>query len=184
MTRARSVLAGMILGALVALPAAAQPAHQCAAIPDDAERLGCYDAIFRTTDAAAGGQSVSFQSEQMIPARPSGRAPATMTVSCEAGNLIVAFAYAGNIISALGRDAGITLQVDLQAARSRTLPVNSTNTALLIDKTADSVGFLDTLVGATNLTTRVTPATSRSLSVRFNLEGVLEQIEPVRAACS
>jgi hypothetical protein len=40
------------------------------------------------------------------------------------------------------------------------------------------------LAGATNLTTRVTPVNSRSLSVRFNLAGVLEQIEPVRAACT
>ncbi|RYE56947.1 MAG: hypothetical protein EOP20_08185 [Hyphomicrobiales bacterium] len=106
-----------------------------------------------------------------------------MTVACEAGTLSVAFAYAGNTLSALGRDAGITLQVDLQSPRSRTLFVDPTNTAVLIDNTRDSLAFLDTLSGAQNLTTRVTPVNSRSLSVRFNLAGVLEQIEPVRAAC-
>ncbi|KQN77567.1 hypothetical protein ASE94_16340 [Devosia sp. Leaf64] len=110
--------------------------------------------------------------------------PATMTISCEAGNLTIAFAYAGNTMSALGRDAGLTTQVDLQAARSRTLNVNRTNTAVVIDNTSDSLAFLDSLQGSNNLTTRVTPANSRSLSVRFSLAGVLEQVEPVRAACS
>jgi hypothetical protein len=107
-----------------------------------------------------------------------------MTIACEAGKLSASFAYAGNAMSALGRDAGITLQVDLQSPRSRTLLVNQSNTALLIDNTADTLAFIDMLAGATNLTTRVTPVNSRSLSVRFNLAGVLEQIEPVRAACT
>lgn len=173
-----------LLGAMFAAPAFAQSGAQCAAIPDDGERLACYDGVFRTGSTGAEALSVSFESAQLIPARPSGRQPATMTVACEAGNLSVAFAYAGNTMSALGRDAGITLQVDLQSPRSRTLLVNADNTALVIGNTADAVAFLDTLAGAQNLTTRVTPVNSRSLSVRFSLAGVLEQIEPVRAACT
>lgn len=173
-----------MLGTIFAAPAFAQSGAQCAALAADGERLACYDAIFRNGAGAAEALSATFESEQLIPARPSGRRPATMTIACEAGRLSVAFAYAGNAMSALGRDAGITLQVDLQSPRSRTLMVNADNTALVIDNTADSLAFLDMLAGANNLTTRVTPANSRSLSVRFSLAGVLEQVEPVRAACS
>ena len=166
------------------LPASAQNANQCAVIVADLDRLACYDALFRPATDTGNGLSITFQSEQLIPARPSGRAPATMTVTCDAGNLTVEFAYAGNTMSALGRDAGMTLQYDLQAARSRTLPVNSNNTAILIDNTAESLAFLDSLAGANNLTTKVTPVNSRSLSVRFSLDGVLDAIAPVRASCS
>ena len=173
-----------MLGTIFAAPAFAQSGAQCAALAADGERLACYDAIFRNGAGATETLSATFESEQLIPARPSGRRPATMTIACEAGRLSVAFAYAGNAMSALGRDAGITLQVDLQSPRSRTLMVNADNTALVIDDTAESLAFLDMLAGANNLTTRVTPANSRSLSVRFSLAGVLEQIEPVRAACS
>ncbi|WP_449396598.1 hypothetical protein [Devosia riboflavina] len=180
----RGFAALTMLGAMLVAPAFAQSGAQCAAIGGDSERLACYDAVFRDGGAAAEALSVSFESEQLIPARPSGRMPATMTIACEAGRLSASFAYAGNTMSALGRDAGITLQVDLQSPRSRTLLVNSNNTALVIDNTADTLAFLDTLAGAQNLTTRVTPVNSRSLSVRFNLAGVLEQVEPVRAACS
>ncbi|MBU1304983.1 MAG: hypothetical protein KKF33_05625 [Alphaproteobacteria bacterium] len=156
---------------------------QCVAIATDAERLACYDGLFRTADAAADSVTASLQSEQLIPARPNGRAPATMTVVCNDGALSVAFSFAGNTMSALGRDAGITLQNDLQAARSRTLSVNSDNTAVLIDTSLDAAAFLDGLAGVTNLTARVTPANSRSLSVRFRVDAFLPEIERVRAAC-
>ena len=127
--------------------------------------------------------SVVLQSEQLIPARPSGRQPATITVSCAAEVLNVAFAFAGNTMSALGNDAGITLQNDLQAARSRTLPVNADNTAVLLNNSRDSLAFLQGLEGVTNLTVRVTPVNSRSLSVRYRVDSFVGEIAPVVEAC-
>ena len=156
---------------------------QCVLIETDVERLACYDALFRDPVAAQTGLSVTLQSETLIPARPSGRAPATMTVLCDDEVLSVAFAFAGNTMSALGRDAGLTLQYDLQAARSRTLPVNADNTAIVIDNTRDAAAFLEGLAGATNLTARVTPVNSRSLSVRFRVDAFIAEVVPVRAAC-
>lgn len=156
---------------------------QCVALAGDMERLECYDRLFRTGGELPGALSVVVESEQLIPARPTGRAPATMTVSCDAGVLNIAFGFAGNTMSALGRDAGLTLQGDLQAARSRTLPVNPENTAILLDNTRDAVAFLDGLAGTTNLTARVTPVNSRSLSVRFRVDAIMSEVEPVRAAC-
>ena len=166
-----------------ALPVLAQSGAQCAAIGNDGERLACYDALFRSGGAGDAIASVTLESEQLIPARPSGRAPATITVSCEAGILQVAFGFAGNTMSALGRDTGITLQYDLARARSSTLPVNVDNTAIVIDNTADARAFLDGLAGATNLTVRVTPASTRSLSVRFRVDAFAAEAAPVVAAC-
>ncbi len=173
---------------LFALPAPVVVAQtqvlaQCVALADDAERLACYDNLFRNAGAEASALSVVIESEQLIPARPSGRAPATMTISCDANVLTIAFAFAGNTMSALGRDAGLTLQSDLQPARSRTLPVNETNTAVIFDNTRDAVALLDGLAGTNNLTARVTPVNSRSLSVRFRVDAIMAEVEPVRAAC-
>jgi hypothetical protein len=177
---------GILLAALV-LHAPAATAQtgvgQCVALEGDAERLQCYDALFRTDGQEHGALSVVVPSEQLIPAQPSGRAPATMTISCDAGVLRVAFGFAGNALSALGRVAGLTLQNDLEAARSNTLPVNPENTALLLDNTRDAVAFLDSLAGTNNLSARVTPANSRSLRVRFRVDAIMSEVEPVRAAC-
>jgi type VI secretion system protein VasI len=117
----------------------------------------------------------------LIPARPSGRQPAVMSVACAAKVLSVKFAFAGNIMSPIGADAGITLQLDLQAARTLTLPTTDSNTALLV--TRDAKAFLDSLQGATNLTVRVTPVSTRSLTVRFRVENIDEAVAPIMAAC-
>lgn len=165
------------------LPAAAQSGAQCAAIDDDAARLVCYDDLFRDAGVPAPADAVVFESEQLIPARPSGRAPATITVSCQPNGLQVAFGFAGNTLSSLGNDVGMTLQYDL-SRRSSTLPVNSDNTAVLIDNTRDTLAFIDNLAGVTNLTVRVTPTSARTLSVRFRVDAFAAEVAPVVAACS
>lgn len=178
-------VAVLVLPTLLALggQAAAQSGAQCAAIDDDGARLACYDDVFRSSSAPADSTAVIFESEQLIPARPSGRAPATIAVSCEANGLQVAFGFAGNTLSSLGNDVGMTLQYDL-TRRSSTLPVNADNTAVLIDNTRDALAFIDNLAGVTNLTVRVTPASARTLSVRFRVDSFAQSVAPVVAACS
>ena len=162
---------------------AQQTGAECTAIASDAERLGCFDTAFAGAPAVVGDASVVIESEQLIPARPSGRAPATITVACNDDVLSVAFGFAGNTISALGRDAGITWQLDLGGRSSRTLPVDTSNTAVLLDNTRDSLAFLQSLEGANNLTVRVTPASARTFSVRYQLANLADQVAPVRSAC-
>lgn len=168
---------------VISSPALAQSGAQCAAIDDDVARLVCYDDLFQGTADPSDVQSVVFESEQLIPARPSGRAPATITVSCEANGLQVAFGFAGNTLSSLGNDVGMTLQYDL-TRRSSTLPVNAANNAVLIDSTRDALAFIDNLAGVTNLTVRVTPTSARTLSVRFRVDSFAQDVAPVVAACS
>lgn len=156
---------------------------QCTSIAVDADRLACFDAAFADSANGATADIVVFESQQLIPARPNGREPATITVACAEGVLSVAFAFAGNTLSALGNDAGITWQFDLQAANSRTLPVNADNTAIMLDNTPESLAFIRSVAGATNLTVRVTPVSSRSLTVRYRVDTFAAQVEPVRTAC-
>ncbi|KKB08844.1 hypothetical protein VE26_01920 [Devosia chinhatensis] len=174
----------MVLPGLLAVsaPALGQTGAQCSAIADDTARLACYDDLFMGAEGTTG-DAVVLESEQLIPARPSGRAPATITVSCEPNGLQVAFGFAGNILSSLGNDVGLTLQYDL-TRRSSTLPVNSENTAVLIDSSRDALAFINNLAGVTNLTVRVTPASTRTLSVRFRVADFAQSVAPVLAACS
>lgn len=163
--------------------AAQQVGAQCTTIEADAERLACFDAAYAQSPSPLSEAVAVFQSEQTIPARPSGRAPATITVACTGDVLTVAFAFAGNTLSALGNDAGITWQLDLQARTTRTLPVDESNTAILLDNTSASLAFLRGLEGANNLTVRVTPSSARTLSVRYQLAAFPAQLDPVLQAC-
>ncbi|ODT71479.1 MAG: hypothetical protein ABS75_09485 [Pelagibacterium sp. SCN 63-23] len=181
----RRFVAVLAVPAFLALggPAIAQTAAQCSNIADDADRLVCYDSLFLNAQPPSDADVITFESEQLIPARPSGRAPATITVSCQPNGLQVAFGFAGNTLSSLGNDVGMTLQYDL-TRRSSTLPVNSENTAVLIDNTRDALAFIDNLAGVTNLTVRVTPTSARTLSVRFRVDSFAQAVAPVVAACS
>jgi len=177
-------IAVLVLPALLAVagPVSAQSPAQCAAVADVAERLACYDELYRDVDPSDAA-AITIESEQLIPARPRGRAPATITVSCEPNGLQVAFGFAGNTLSSLGNDVGLTLQYDL-TRRSSTLPVNEDNTAVLIDNTRDALTFMQNLAGVTNLTVRVTPTSTRTLSVRFGVRDFAQTVSPVVTACS
>ena len=170
--------------ALAAPPVQAQTSGEtCGRIDGRDERLACYDSLFREPAEPLPDQSVVFQSEQLIPARPSGRERALMTVACEAGNLSVQFSFAGQLLSATGSNGPITFQLDLQSARTHTLRASPDNRALGFWTTPEAQAFLDTLPGADNLTVRVTPSNQRSLSVRFSLAGIEAAIDPIRSAC-
>jgi hypothetical protein len=155
----------------------------CAVVADDMERLACYDAIFLDQDPAAEGETVVIRSEQLIPAVPTGRGNATMTVACNAGELSVRFGFAGNVLAPTGSNTGISLQRDLLRAEARTLPPNDAGTELVIAGNRDVITFLNSLQGVTNLGARVTPANSRSLNVRFRVVGIVEQVRPLVSTC-
>ncbi len=172
----------LLAGLAPAGPALAQSSPEaCAALNDDMERLACYDAIFRQD--AAPGETVIIESERLIPARPTGRGPATMTVACEAAEVVVSFAFAGHFVSNSGDIAPVTFQVDLSATSVRTLRANADNTSLSFAPGTESQSFLDSLEGGTNLRVRMTPVRQRSLTVDFRLPDHAEAIGAVRAGC-
>lgn len=176
---------GVLLAALLSAPAAAQESGvSCARIEDDAERLACYDSLFRTeAPLAEGSETVTIASERLIPAFPTGREPAEMIVACSEGQLTVQFQFAGQILST-GDIAPITFQVDQNATAVRTLRASPDNTAVGFWTTPESNAFLSSLVGGTNLKVRMTPVRQRSLTVDFRLAAHRDAIEAVRLACN
>lgn len=167
------------------MPVAAQStAQECAAVAADTDRLACYDALFRATGAVPVGDAVLVQSQALIPARPSGRGSAEMTIACAAGGPMVAFTFAGQLVSATGDIAPVTFQLDAGGTSVRTLAADANNTQLSFAPGRESEAFLDTLAGATNLKVRMTPVRQRSLTMDFRIDGVADQIAAVRASCS
>jgi hypothetical protein len=172
-----------IAGFAPVVPAVAQSSPElCAAMAEDMERLACYDAIFRAEDTAPA-DAVVIESERMIPARPTGRAPAMMTVACEAADIVVSFAFAGHFVSNTLDIAPVTFQVDQNATSVRTLAADTTNTSLRFAPGTESESFLDGLAGGTNLRVRMTPVRQRSLTVDFRVSNHVDAIGALRAGC-
>jgi type VI secretion system protein VasI len=169
---------------IMAAPAQGQETGEsCAAVADDAARLACYDGIFRTDAPASPEGGLSYQSERLIPARPSGREPATLTVGCEAGQARVSFGFAGQLVSATGDIAPLTLQVDQRQTQVRTMQSTDGNTRLTFGSQRETEAFLDSLGGGRSLEVRVTPIGQRSLTVNFRLNEALAEIQALRDSC-
>lgn len=191
MSRATPGLLANITGALAIAAVLAvsgearaqQTPEQCAPIVEDAARLACYDSIYRPTGPVGDASSVVIASERMIPARPTGREPATMTVACESGSLSVSFAFANQLVSNTGDIAPVTLQVDQNATAVRTLRANADNTALSFGTAQETRAFLESLEGGRNLKVRMTPVRQRSVTVDFRLPEHADGIAAVRAVC-
>lgn len=169
--------------ALVVPAGAQETAASCAAIAADPARLACYDALFRDITASVPSDAIVLESERLIPAQPSGRRAATLSISCEAGAPLVTFAFAGQAMSATGDIAPLTLQVDQNATAVRTLTAAPNNQSLSFSTARDTTAFLDSLEGGTNLKVRATPVRQRSLTVDFRLPEILPQVEALRDSC-
>ncbi len=96
---------------------------------------------------------------------------------------MVAFTFAGQLVSATGDIAPVTFQLDAGGTSVRTLAADANNTQLSFAPGRESEAFLDTLAGATNLKVRMTPVRQRSLTMDFRVNGVADQIAAVRASC-
>jgi hypothetical protein len=176
----------IVMIVMSALPAAAQPAADpagCAAIAGDAERLACYDAIFRVP-AVPPADAVIIESNQPIPARPTGRAPATMTIACTEQGVSVGFAFAGQLLSETSDDAALSFQVQQTGNVVRNLPVSADNTTIGFPAGAQSEAFLEMIEGGRNLQVRITPVRQRSLQVAFALQTHEAAIAALRDTCA
>jgi type VI secretion system protein VasI len=183
-TAAKSLVFGALAFGFVAMPALGQETGEsCAAIGDDAQRLACYDGIFRTGTTELPSGALTYESERLIPARPSGRGPATFSVACAAGAPQVSFGFAGQLVSATGDIAPVTFQVDQGQTQVRTLEASSDNTSLSFAAARDAEAFLNSLNGGTTLKVRMTPVGQRSLNVNFRLTEALGEIGALRESC-
>lgn len=175
----------MALVFFAAMPAsvAAQDAAACALIPVDGQRLACYDAIFRDAALPEREGAVVIASEQFIPARPSGRDQAQLTIACEAGQLQVLFGFAGQLVSITGNNGAITFQFDQNPPFVRNLPAAPSNTELGYFNSIESRMFLGQFAGADTLRVRIQPVNSRSLAVDFRVGAAYPEIQAVSEAC-
>jgi type VI secretion system protein VasI len=173
------------LGLMLMLPgpASAQAVGaDCVALPTDAERLACFEQLYAQSESPATIEPLVVQSEHPIPAAPSGRENATMTIACETDLLTVRFRFAGQVLTPNGSRTGIGLQRDLRADQIVSLPPSSDGEELLITG-PDAGTFLRSLQGVTMLTVRVTPFSYRPLLVRFRVADLQAQFTPLIDTC-
>ncbi len=177
-----AVLPAMLLPAIP--PAVAQQTPQlCAAVVADAERLACYDALFRTGEPTTPAERLVIPSQQLIPAIPTGRRPAEMILACGPSGVVLNLTFAGQVLVETSQETAVTFQRDLGAQQTRNLPATADDLGVGFASPADTDMFLNQLAGVRTLRVRITPPRQRSLVVDFRIADQVEAIAALRQSC-
>src|SRR5690606_31495896 len=106
----------------------------------------------------------TIPSEQLIPARPQGRAPARMTVTCANEATTIQFTFAGNFMGTENSNsAPITTQLDRSPLQTRSLQLSPDRTGIGFYQSADAIAFAGQLMQTERLLVRATPLGQRSV---------------------
>lgn len=193
----RDLFPTLALVALVALGGQATADAGCAAIPDDAARLDCYDRLYRdaqgppawavweTHDPLSGatGLRAALPAEAPFADRFGDPARAHLYLACEGGGLAVWVRFGGAYLDPRDGGTRMTYRLDGDPPKARDFQLSQDRRGLGAF-TARSAGLLlDELEGRRRLVVRATPFRTSTVTAAFDLSGLARPLARVRAAC-
>lgn len=174
----------------------------CAEITSDDARLLCYDVLFRTTLNSQIPEMewvVDIQTSQMtdeetvsliVVSNESvdcsfGRQSRTsLILRCLENTTSAIFHTQCHMASGHGGYGNVTYRVGDNAPETREFEASTNNRALGLWRGAQSIPFIQDLLGQDRLLVRMTPYGSNPIEVSFNITGIDEEIVPLREACN
>jgi type VI secretion system protein VasI len=178
--------------------------EQCGAVDDGAERLVCYDLLFRVDRKAptASSQSrwvvssetsrlddttnvfLTLVSSDTFPRRFSGGAAhGSMIVRCMENTTSMIFRMGDHHLADLQSYGRITYRIDETSAKTQRFVESTDNRALGLWNGGSSIPFVKALFGAENLLVQITPFGESPITVDFPIAGIEDEIVPLREAC-
>jgi hypothetical protein len=170
----------------------------CAGIPDDAERLACYDAAWRTPAPAvtawhlretvstwdgSSGVHASRTAEAPFTDRFGAPARASLNLACREGQMAVWVHFDGAYLDARDGGSRMTYRLDDDEARARDFQVSRDRRSLGAFTDRGARLLLAELEGHNRLVVRAAPFRTQTVTAAFDLAGMVEPLARVRAAC-
>ncbi|MDW0360801.1 type VI secretion system-associated protein TagO [Halomonas venusta] len=107
---------------------------------------------------------------------------ATIKIQCVENRTGLFVEFGGHYMSHVV-NGGMTFRVDSKPAFTRSMR-ESTDNSSLGQMGGNAIGIIRQMLGGDVLTVRATPVNSNSVTVQFPIEGIEEQIQPLRGACN
>lgn len=113
-------------------------------------------------------------------------APATLTLSCRENTTRLLINMNGNhMASSPYHDWGhVTMRIDSRQAFTRQMQESTDNSVLGLWRGGQSIPVIRDMFGAEKLTVRATPFGQSPITVTFDINGLQEEIQPLRQACN
>lgn len=180
-------------------------AQECVDIVDDLERLECYDAAAGVMEREVQSPVsdwvveietsafedttdvfVSVDSREPVACQPFGPPqPASLVIRC-LENTTSVFIVTGNCHLASGFEGygSVDVRVDSKPSRTVSMNASTSNRALGFWRGNQAIAFIQgNLLGGERLLTRFTPYGRNPTTAEFNISGIDEALEPLRAEC-
>jgi len=184
---------------LSASTAGAEEPGDCAAVPDDAKRLICYDLIFKIKQTTAiesrwevteetsriddrKNVFLNLDSVEPLRGRFGQKERARLVLACREGKTSSYILFGGHFMSSLTGGA-VTYRIDKRPAAKRRMTESSDHQALGLWSAVDAVPFVRELFGANSLYVQATPHGESPVSAEFQVAGLELAIKPLQSAC-
>ena len=171
----------------------------CAGVLDDAARLACYDAAYRTPGQGAPRWSLyettsALNDRRQVEAAIEALAPfedrfgalvrASLHVACRDGSQQVWIHFGGAYFSEHAGGAVMTYRLDDAPARRRDFDIAEDRRSLGFWTSRAAGIFLTELEGSRSLVVRATPFRTKEATAAFDLTGLPGVLLQVREACA
>lgn len=195
------IAAFLVMSLVLAFPAAARTAEECARISDPDSRLSCFDAPFvtevpavptgewtvRDTRSALDDSRtviLSVRSQHPLPGRFGRAERASLIIRCEENTTALYIVWGGHFMSDIQGGGRVDYRIDTRPAGHVSMRVSTDNMALGLWNGRASIPFVRRLLDGEQLYVRSTPFSESRVAARFAIARLAEAIRPLRAACN
>lgn len=182
--------------------------EDCAKNVNDAERLSCYDNIFRIEQKSTETEpqadekekgwyvwksqskiddSVSdlmmLLSDNLVNERAGKMGYGTIGIKCHQKTTTITFS-AGELFLVDDDDYGrVTYRLDKEKAKTKRMDVTTDNKALGLWSNSETIPFIKEMFGHDKMIVQITPYQETPATIEFTIKGLEEAIKPLRKAC-
>lgn len=177
----------------------AEDGKDCAAIPDDAKRLLCYDLIFKVRQTTSQQSKwrveeqtskiddrknvyVALDSNERLSSRFGQKDHARLLFTCREGKTAFYITFGGHFMSSTNSGT-ITYRVDKRPATKRRMTESTDHQALGLWSAGEAIPFARELFGAQSLYLQATPHSESPVSAEFSISGLEQAIKSLQSAC-
>jgi len=177
----------------------------CAALKKDADRLECFDLIFKKSvvqnpvpTGSTGKWVVRVEKSKIDDTenafvwlnakedrknRYGQEGYDSIHINCRENTTDIYFHFAGDFMSSTTGGGKITYRIDKTKAKKKNFRQSNNNKALGLWSGGKAIPFIKAMFGKNTLLVRATPYNQSAVTVEFDIRGLDNAINPLRKAC-
>ena len=173
--------------------------EDCSKNKDDAERLACFDSIYKTDNDAkhddskknwhlVEDDSVSYIliaiSDEKVDETEGLGGYGSIGIACSKNTTRILFQAGSQYLSDTGNYSRVSYRLDKEKSDTISMDVSEDGDALGLWSGAVSIPLIKKMFSHEKMVVEITPYRETAVTMEFNIAGLEEEIKPLRQACN